>query len=133
MSKSFIVASFGDSELLFPAQSELCMQSHRIRQLLPPTVIKRNKLVHKRIEDRAKERVEMVQYKPQSTAGAVSRLSSQVAPLGVTPSTPPTPDVVVAVDPLMLAGTRKRKSAENEKKIALELVQASGRLSSIKT
>ena len=133
MTKSFVVASFGGSELLFPAHAELSFESTQLRSLLPPVTIKRNKLVRKRIEDRAKDRVDLVQYKPQVAAGAVSRLASQAAVIGTTASTPPSPDVVEQTDPLELGGTRKRKSVTLPRPVVLQPVQVTGRLSSIKT
>ena len=93
-----------------------------------------------RNKERVEETLGRVKPRPHTVASAVSRYSSQAAPLGVTPSTPPSPDVADEPEDLLSLGrTIKRRRTEYTKpQGALKLVRnysesASGRLSSIKT
>lgn len=119
--------------LILPAFSNLISATKSCEPLIPSTVVRKNRLSQKRIQDKAKDRMASVKPRPQSVAVTVSRYSSQIGPVLGTPSTPPSPDQEpVAEDLLTLGRTVKRRKINTQSEF--KLVNTSQmRLSSIKT
>jgi len=129
LTQSFSKTSLDGSDILFPA-------FHPRESLCPPIRIYKNKLVEKRISDRAKECVSLVKPHPHYVAAAVSRLSgqAQVVAGGTVIGTPETPndDFTDPGNAIALSGTKRREIMPSSRSIQLIQPNKRGRLESLK-